>query len=118
MDFNSLVNFSNFFIPLCPSFPPFYLINQLFYWPANSNIWIIHESSSIMVPPPFIGPISLPTHMSGDFSLYTEQWEDTKKFPSAVLPPEKILPFIGKTEQGTSHLNTVGLSWAKAGSQT
>lgn len=52
MDFNSLVNFSNFFIPLCPSFPPFYLINRLFYWSANSNIWIIHESSSIMVPPP------------------------------------------------------------------
>lgn len=45
----------------------------------------------------------LPTNMPGN-SLSAEQWEGTKEVPSAVLPPGKTLPFIGKTEQGTSHL--------------
>ena len=45
----------------------------------------------------FISPSSLPTHMSGNYSLYAEQWKRTKEVPNAVLPqsvengPERAL---------------------------
>lgn len=102
---NSLVNFSNFLIPFVCLFLNFlYLINQLFYLSVNSNIWIVHESASIVFFS-FVSSFALPICMSDNFLLYAEQQEENQRDCQHCLPPEKILPFIVQRKEGTGRLN-------------
>lgn len=111
---NSLVNFSNFLIPFVCLFLNFlYLINQLFYLSVNSNIWIVHESASIVFFS-FVSSFALPICMSDNFLLYAEQQEENQRDCQHCLPPEKILPFIVQRKEGTGRLNQ-NRDWAAPG---
>lgn len=111
---SSLVNFSNFLIPFVYLFLNFlFLINQLFYLSVNSNIWIVHESASIVLFS-FVSSFALPICMSGNFLLYAEQQEENQRDCQHCLPPEKILPFIVQREEGTGCLNQ-NRDWAAPG---
>lgn len=85
---NSLVNFFNF-LTLLAFFSFVFFILLISYY-----IWVIHESASIVglvyLFVSSLSSISLPSHTSGNFLFFTEQWKELKKLPNLYSTREDL----------------------------